>query len=861
MNGRRYIEDSITLQGVSNGARFDRTFRIVRVISEGSDGVCYEAYHEKSGVGVLKEFYPRGAIGTERNDKGQLVHTSEFGSSLELFRRTKEEFIRPYEMLLDIKQRDPGSDIATFIPPFEIYYGIRDGENTEGTVYIWTPQPQIVTFDRICDGIHSHPDVRPEHKLVQVLSAMETLTKCVCALHKADIIHRDIKPSNFGFLSRGGEALTQAISLFDIDSLCSIWADDIAKRGTVGYIEPEAEYEDCSNQTDIYSIGATLFSAIIISDETREGGFIYRDKYFTHLKYMVDTSELITASESNSHPRLRAILTSILRRSLCGRTSRYESCEAMLADIQEAMFYALPYDSAGKRRSPGGRWVLADAEKSLDAYADRNSFLQILYHLYREPLYARMEEGETVLRVAVAGFDIYGQKFLDACLQNGQMPGVHLDMDVFYGDETDRDLYLEERPELPAFFNITGAACGKPDGEPYGDIHFIRASAGGQDADEEAITAAACGNAEKKAYHYAFISLGTDASDRRGARAFRKAAEKAGGCTVSFVCRDKAAGTAEDGICPVYVNAGRSRSAAIREIERMAFNTHLVWGKGSGAGRRETEKAFRRTYNHDSSVSGVISLKYKLRSLGIKTGECAPEEAAEKFRQLIEADSSGNIRSMLMWAEHRRWVTEKICRGWTRIEDPDSCVDGGTKNEKARRHVCIVRSRPDQLLADMTGDKDPGEAWDSFTEKEIASLDDLDRLSVMLHRAYKKRASEITRKSIGGSRLLAMLRSGAAGDPGLEDAFGKWYGCIEAMWNGDSSAAPLYEELKEAFIQAAAKSGDEISGFLKMQAEAFDSFFRPVRESMKCRDWKQTDADIIDSIPFILTNRDKNICL
>lgn len=861
MNGRTYIKDRITLQGESNGASFDRTFRIVRVISEGSDGVCYEAYHEKSGIGVLKEFYPESAIGTERTDKGQLVHTSEIGSSLELFRRAKEEFIRPYEMLLDIKQNDPDSDIATFIPAFEIYFGVRDGMDADVTVYIWTPEPKIITFDKICDEIHSHPDVRPEHKLVQVLSAMETLTKCVCALHRADIIHRDIKPSNFGFLSRGGETLTQAISMFDIDSLCSIWAEDIAKRGTAGYIEPEAAFEDCSNQTDIYSIGATLFSAIIITDETRAGGFLYQDRYFPHLKYMVDNSELITASETNSHPRLRAILTYILRRSLCGRPSRYENCEELLADIQEALFYALPYDAAGRRRREGERWVLADAEKSLDAYADRNSFLQILYHLYREPLYACMEEGETVLRAAAAGFDIYGQKFLDACLQNGQMPGVYLDIDVFYSDETDRDIYLEERPDLPRFFNVTGAPCRKPDGESYGDIHFIRTAkttAARQVSDEEGIMAAACGSAKGKGYHYAFISLGTDASDRRGARAFRKASEKAGACTVSFVYRGSTAGKAEEGIYPVYVNAGRSRSAAVREIERMAFNTHLVWGKGSGAGRRETAKAFRKTYNHDSSVSGVISLRYKLHSLGIETGDCSPEEAAAKFIQFMETDGSGSIRSRLMWAEHRRWVTEKICRGWTQLKDMDICVSGGTKDEKTRKHVCVVRSRPDQLLTDLTGDRDPEQVWDRLTDKEIALLDDLDRMSVMLHRAYKKRASEIVRKSIRGSKLLAMIRSGTEGDPVLETAFSEWYGCIEAMWNGDSTAAPLYQGLKEAFIHAAAKSGGEIAGFLQMQAEAFDSFFRPVCEAMRCRDWKQTDADIVDSIPFILTNRDKN---
>ena len=249
MDGHGQIKEKITLRGESDGAFFSRTFNIVRLISEGADGICYLAYHGNSGAGVLKEFHLRG-----------------------------RDLIAPYEMLLKIKQKDPDSDLASFIPAFEIYYG-EDEEGGEGSVYVWTPEPQLVTFDRICDEIHEHPDVRPEHKLMQALSAIETLTKCICALHKEDIIHRDIKPSNFGFLSRGGEALTQAISMFDIDSLCSVWSENIVHRGTRGYMEPEAAYRDCSNQTDIYSIGATLFSAIVITEETRANGFIYNDRY------------------------------------------------------------------------------------------------------------------------------------------------------------------------------------------------------------------------------------------------------------------------------------------------------------------------------------------------------------------------------------------------------------------------------------------------------------------------------------------------------------------------------------------------------------------------------------------------------
>ena len=64
---------------------------------------------------------------------------------------------------------------------------------------------------------------------------------------------------------------------------------------------------------------------------------------------------------------------------------------------------------------------MADIEKSLDVNKEENSFFAIQYHLYAHPLYQYSPRFEESINVLVIGFGNYGHKFLDACLQNGQI--------------------------------------------------------------------------------------------------------------------------------------------------------------------------------------------------------------------------------------------------------------------------------------------------------------------------------------------------------------------------------------------------------------------------------------------------------
>ncbi len=851
MKERQYLRpnSTILLCGKNNDRKPFTILKRLGDKTEGASSICYEAYHKNSGLGVLKEFYPQDAYGLDRDRSGQLLHSGEFEDARQRFLKAKAEYLEPYEALLQAKKSTKNRELSSFIPAFEIYHGCDASGEITGTAYIWMPNPKLKTFERICDEIHRHPNRSPEHKLVLVLSAMETLTSCVCELHCMDMVHRDINPNNFGFVVRRNETLTQTLTMFDMDSICSVFSKSSMVVGSEGYMEPEAVNQAPNNQSDIYSIGATLFHAIIVSDEAEANQYRYRPDDYDRLHEMVRSSRLIQASEANSHPRLRSVLTKILQKCLCPRAGRYPNCEALLQDLKTALYYALPSEIS-KSRSSGERWILADIEKSLDVNREKNTFLAIQYHLYEHPLYECCPPESELIRVLQIGFGNYGQKFLDACLQNGQMRNRRLNVTVVSDDPGDKEIYLADRPELTGFFNVDGSLKDAEDA--YGSITFdlvhLKAEARAANAQVLQQLLRDCPGG---CPHYIFIALGDPALNRAAARACRQAIDAAkGSCVITYVCETRqSASGAGSRLIPLYVNEEIKASPLFPEIERMAFNTHLAWEKDLNVDFRQTRADFRKKYNHDACVSNVLSLKYKLYSIGIRLEETGFQTAAALFERILSRPEGRRIRNELIWIEHRRWVTEKLCLGWRGIRDLEDCAGGLTKDEKRKRHVCILKSRPNQKLAEEFDRS----AWDLDSGLDLDELDELDRMSVELHRMYERNALDAKRKNLLSGSLMESIRALAEDGEKTQVAFREWLTCLKAIWSGNQKKVTLYRGLTEALLRASGELKAENRTALHEQIKALEAVFYPILASAEYRDWKQLDTRLIDSIPFVLT--------
>ena len=846
MSERKPLTDTILLCGEGDNGRFQRTFTIVREVGRGASSISYEAFYKNSGRGILKEFYPLDRQerfrGLTRDAAGQL--TAELLSTRRSLQEAQERYLAPYRMMLEA--RSAGDDVlGTFIPAFELYYGCDGQSNIIGSVYVWTPEQELYTFDKVCAEIQANPETEPERKLYRALNAVLSLTDCICALHRAELIHRDIKPSNFGFAVRNGELLTQSLTMFDINSICSVYDTPEESLGTEGFAPPELAYAHPDNRADIYSIGATLFCAVVVNDEITAAGGEYRDEYYERLNELVDTSRLIQASEGCSHPRLRNMLATILRGCLAPeREDRYTACETLRKDLERAIRYLLP-GRFSSELLPGEKLVLvSDVEQSLDRNREKNSRLTFQYLLYQYPLYHWSQPEEAAVRVLVVGFGGYGQKFLDVCLQAGQMKGKQLQVTVLSGDETDKGLYLQERPGLTEFFDVDGPARE----DSYGQITFRTAELSKTDSEgnRNVLCASAfCGPAP----HYVFIALGDDGLNASTAAAVKTLND---GCFVSYV-REEADGADVPGTVPVSVNENAEDSPLFKEIERMAFNTHLVWEKGRNPDRKLVHANFRKPYNHDSCVASVLSIKYKLYGFGIDLDQCSPDEAAKAFHQLSMDRKRRGAKTELTWLEHRRWVVEKLCSGWTRLCDYQACMSGPAKDERNKQHVCLVKSRPGPSLATLFPEPGKRTKWNTASGAELDALDDLDRMSVELHQAYRQKAKQVKSGGILTNGTLAAIRSMVENDRQAFRAFCEWHSCVEDIHNEDEGKTRQYQSLRNAFWNALDGLPESVRKAVRRQIDAFDTMFYPVRASMEYRDYKQDDVNIINSIPFILT--------
>jgi len=774
--------DSITLQkldingnAIKNGAA---DFSIISVIGSGGSSVCYEARCENSGFdGRLKEFYPKDFAEEKqyfvlsRNGENQLTAPDSVQSANDSFLAAKKEFKDSYCSLAQVKNNKNYKTLKNYIPHFVLFEGTPSGENQPKTVYVWTEQDaNIIQFDRYLEKMREDIEnaVQPEHHLFNILTALLSLTKCISDLHTADLIHLDIKPSNFGiYLESNGQVNAENISLFDVNTLYSAFSKFIRTAGTDGFRAPEVDNGNPGSKSDIYSIGATLFNAIVVSD-----GFdgLYRDEYYDDLDSYISNSKLINCSDNNANAALHDLLAKILKSCLAHNPKkRYNACSELAEDIKNARAFMFSAEARSILSKLGKDVKIIDAaEAYLDKETPSLATGAIQRLLFEHPLYDKDNPG-TNIDVLVLGAGTYAQKFIDIAFEVSQVKNCNLRITAVSNNvEADKERYLKSRPAFTKFFTVDGVS---PDGESFGCLDFV--STEKKDGNKKAkkrifdqktpeinedIISDILLDSDNRNFSYIFIALGDDKLNQYIAEECVDCSKlRDSKCRVFFTWYGKEQEFSS--ASPVYINKVIADTDYYRDLKRMALNCHMLWNNSLNIDLQKIKGEFSSPYYFNSSFSHILSTKYKLHSVGIDNMDDY-FEAAKAFARLCK-ENKDDVNSLVQY-EHRRWMVNYICQGWNTLKKEEfylltdgtdssganekkaglaPCYD--TKDKRDKLHPCIVHSDSKYTLSLPEWKNNNHEKWDTATEEELAKLDGLDRMSVELHRHFKKKADSI----------------------------------------------------------------------------------------------------------------------
>lgn len=902
-SGRNYLTGTIMLSRNEDGSSPEEYF-IKSVIGEGGSTVCYEATRTlKDGVvetGKLKEFYPVDSVvgnqawyySLERLPNGQLVPGT---GTIRKFDEMCKDYLSTYKLLRKVMVDNPKNEILkSYIQHGEILYGCTGRaqpasqkikspftflkkRNTEGvevqddrksTVYIWSPGVPGKGFDVYLSEIRKKPTLRSEARLKDILYVMNALTDCIKALHTAGLMHMDIKPSNFLVqYDSDFEIKPNNISLFDINTLCSVDSEFIRVSGTEGFCAPEVAKGKADNRSDIYSIGAMLFNAVVITKDIPDG--LYRDFYYSSINQLVKHSSLFISSETNSDAALMSRICRILEKCLAKEPKkRYQSCTELKADLDKAILRLT-------------KMLWTPVKKNHVGISEPTIVIQKL--LYEHPLYEAVSSEVSDVNVLVIGSGTYGQKFIDICLQSGQMSGTQLNITaVSDAPEDDKEAYLRFRPALKDFVNIDGSLQGRNE-LAYASLEFHAVSETTEGVDESLrftnkpsqlnkdivenlIMNAVMAN---KDYRYVFVALGNDTISHSIARL---CAEQLGySCPVCYVSQKVKRARRVDldnKLYPVCINEPVDVAAIDQRLGEMAFNTHISWnGSLNMDVTAERNKFFssedeKDRYNRTSSLAYALSIKYKLHSVHIECEDLL--EAANLFSKQILAlkgtDSDAKKKfDQLVDLEHRRWLLERAVDGWTaprdengRLKLEDSIMRGSVKDTQNRTHPCMVRGSETSPLSSSEYTANDYAKWD---EGEIdPKLDDLDRMSLELHRCFKNQADKVRKESLYQNPDMAFIQNLIPNDNDeAQKAFKQFQFALKNIINGVESYSRQYDYYQDALKMAIAGIPLDVKGKIEERLAVIKHAFFPVIESNLYCNYKAFDEVLVKKIPFILT--------
>ncbi|MCP3960558.1 MAG: serine/threonine protein kinase [bacterium] len=237
-----------------------------------------------------------------------------------------------------------GRDIAIkrLSSPAEPDSELRARFEREARILASLDHPNIVpVFDAGLDDDHpyiamkliagrslSHTLQKGPRKEIEVLQIIRQVAAGLGHAHSRGIVHRDVKPSNILEDEDG------RIFLADFGLSSGAFHPKITQRGamigTLGYMAPEALSGECTEKSDIYSLGAVLYEMIF-----GENCFTADDPRILFWKICSETPALISSPPPETSAQVLAMLRHLLDKDPAHRPDGIEEVRAEIELLLE----------------------------------------------------------------------------------------------------------------------------------------------------------------------------------------------------------------------------------------------------------------------------------------------------------------------------------------------------------------------------------------------------------------------------------------------------------------------------------------------------------------------------------------------
>ncbi len=497
------------------------------------------------------------------------------------------------------------------------------------------------------------------------------------------------------------------------------------------------------------------------------------------------------------------------------------------------------------------------------ALKDLNYKTKYMLVLYKYPLYQKVDDNETIRIAVCANVDQEVEdggenfkkacEFVDTCLQIAPMDNHSLEFHFITDNpEVAWEKISESRPALGYFLQVKVEGERKDElndddsKHGYKDIIIIRKEKDEKEIRENWMKKPDIGN--KKYYAYAFMEEENPEID---------------GCSKTTMTLGNEDKWFEQG------NEKTDVKDLYAEIVKMAFNVYMSYSNSINDRNNKWKSFYDSEYDRLSSMANAVSIKYKLKSIGVNWDEENRQKVADCFRKKIEARDGNSVIEKLAALEHRRWIFERVAEGYTaplkvkegtneyeldydkiinQIAKTGKALCKGEEEEEEKWHACLLKS----WVSEPPGEKDElDDMSETLANKLNEKAGDIRQLKIFdgapLQRAHK--IGERAKKVFG--KQQATLRG--------NQEWEEYRYCVNSIFDGNNYYYEKYESCKKKLEKTGLLpecieyNGGPISP--NDWATDMKQVIELVNAANCRRDYKQTDRDLAKMIPFILTYR------